>query len=94
VDPKTESYIVEMLPKSVVGRTAFVVAQRLSVAPFASQIVVLEEGKLIEKGNHKELLDKPGFYASLVEIQSRRTRDDSGEDHQTKNHGPFTENLR
>ncbi len=94
VDPKTESYIVEMLPKSVVGRTAFVVAQRLSVAPFASQIVVLEEGKLIEKGNHKELLDKPGFYASLVELQSRRTRDDSGEDHQTKNHGPFTENLR
>ena len=94
VDPKTESYIVEMLPKSVVGRTAFVVAQRLSVAPFASQIVVLEEGKLIEKGNHKELLDKPGFYASLVELQSRRTRDDSGEDHQTKTHGPFTENLR
>ena len=94
VDPKTESYIVEMLPKSVVGRTAFVVAQRLSVAPFASQIVVLEEGKLIEKGNHKELLDKPCFYASLVELQSRRTRDDSGEDHQTKNHGPFTENLR
>ena len=94
VDPKTESDIVEMLPKSVVGRTAFIVAQRLSVAPFASQIVVLEEGKLIEIGNHKELLDKPGFYASLVALQSRRTRDDSEEDHQTKNHGPFTENLR
>ena len=94
VDPKTESYIVEMLPKSVVGRTAFVVAQRLSVAPFASKIVVLEEGKLIEIGNHKELLENQGFYASLVELQSRRTRSDSGEGHQTKNHGPFTENLR
>lgn len=94
VDPKTESDIVEMLPKSVVGRTAFVVAQRLSVAPFASQIVVLEAGKLIERGNHKELLETPGFYASLVALQSRRTRDDSEEDHQTKNHGPFTENLR
>lgn len=94
VDPKTESDIVEMLPKSVVGRTAFVVAQRLSVAPFASQIVVLEAGKLIERGNHKELLENPGFYASLVALQSRRTRDDSEEDHQTKNHGPFTENLR
>ena len=94
VDPKTESYIVEMLPKSVVGRTAFVVAQRLSVAPFASKIVVLEEGKLIEIGNHKELLENQGFYASLVELQSRRTRADAGEDHQTKNHGPFTENLR
>ena len=94
VDPKTESYIVEMLPKSVVGRTAFVVAQRLSVAPFASKIVVLEEGKLIEIGNHKELLENQGFYASLVELQSRRTRADAGEAHQTKNHGPFTENLR
>ncbi len=94
VDPKTESYIVEMLPKSVVGRTAFVVAQRLSVAPFASKIVVLEEGKLIEIGNHKELLENQGFYASLVELQSRRTRSDAGEGHQTKNHGPFTENLR
>ena len=94
VDPKTESYIVEMLPKSVVGRTAFVVAQRLSVAPFASKIVVLEEGKLIEIGNHKELLENQGFYASLVELQSRRTRADAGEGHQTKNHGPFTENLR
>ncbi len=94
VDPKTESYIVEMLPKSVVGRTAFVVAQRLSVAPFASKIVVLEEGKLIEIGNHKELLENQGFYASLVELQSRRTRADAGEGHQTKNHGSFTENLR
>lgn len=94
VDPKTESDIVEMLPKSVVGRTAFVVAQRLSVAPFASQIVVLEEGKIIEIGNHKQLLDNPGFYASLVELQSRRTRADASEDHQTKDHGNFTENLR
>jgi len=94
VDPKTESDIVEMLPKSVVGRTAFVVAQRLSVAPFASQIVVLEEGKIIEIGNHKQLLDNPGFYASLVELQSRRTRADAAEDHQTKGHGNFTENLR
>lgn len=94
VDPKTESEIVDNLPKSVLGRTAFVVAQRLSVGPFASQVVVLEEGKLIEKGNHKELLDKPGFYASLVELQSRRTRDDSEEVHQAKNHGNFTENLR
>ena len=94
VDPKTESDIVEMLPKSVVGRTAFVVAQRLSVAPFASQIVVLEEGKIIEIGNHNQLLDNPGFYASLVELQSRRTRADASEDHQTKDHGNFTENLR
>jgi ATP-binding cassette subfamily B protein len=94
VDPKTESDIVDNLPKSVLGRTAFVVAQRLSVGPFASQVVVLEEGRLIEKGNHKELLDKPGFYASLVELQSRRTRDDSEEDYQAKNHGNFTENLR
>ena len=70
------------------------VAQRLSVAPFASKIVVLEEGKLIEIGNHKELLENQGFYASLVELQSRRTRSDAGEGHQTKNHGPFTENLR
>ena len=78
----------------MVGRTAFVVAQRLSVAPFASQIVVLEEGKIIEIGNHKQLLDNPGFYASLVELQSRRTRADAAEDHQTKDHGNFTENLR
>ena len=80
VDPKTESDIVAMLPKSVVGRTAFVVAQRLSVAPFASKIVVLEAGRLIEIGNHQGLLENQGFYASLVELQSRRTRSDVGED--------------
>jgi ATP-binding cassette subfamily B protein len=80
VDPKTESDIVAMLPKSVVGRTAFVVAQRLSVAPFASKIVVLEAGRLIEIGNHQGLLENQGFYASLVELQSRRTRSDVRED--------------
>jgi ATP-binding cassette subfamily B protein len=52
------------------GRTAIVIAHRLSTIQRMDRIVVLEDGKIIEQGSHKELLEKDGTYAKLWSHQS------------------------
>ena len=47
------------------GRTAFIIAHRLSTIRDADLILVMKDGDIVESGNHKELLEKGGFYASL-----------------------------
>ncbi|MBR3264332.1 MAG: ABC transporter ATP-binding protein, partial [Erysipelotrichaceae bacterium] len=51
------------------GRTSFIVAHRLSTIREADQILVMNEGKIIEQGNHHELLEKNGFYRKLYDAQ-------------------------
>jgi len=51
------------------GRTSFVIAHRLSTIKDADLILVMNEGSIIEKGNHNELLAKGGFYADLYNSQ-------------------------
>ena len=51
------------------GRTSFIVAHRLSTIMEADVILVMDKGKIIEKGNHKELLEKKGFYYRLYNSQ-------------------------
>ena len=51
------------------GRTTFVVAHRLSTIERADRIVVLEHGRVVEIGNHRQLLARGGLYAHLYEIQ-------------------------
>ena len=51
------------------GRTSFIVAHRLSTIREADIILVMENGKIIEQGNHEELLRKQGFYAKLYNSQ-------------------------
>lgn len=53
------------------GRTAFVIAHRLSTVRDADRIVVIKDGEIAESGNHTELLAKNGYYASLVSRQLR-----------------------
>jgi ABC-type multidrug transport system fused ATPase/permease subunit len=53
----------------MVGRTTFVVAHRLSTIRRADQIVVLNQGKIVEVGTHPELLELEGLYASLHGLQ-------------------------
>lgn len=65
VDPYTESLIQTSLHSLTANRTSIIIAHRLSTIEDADKILVIDNGKLIEMGNHKELLDLKGFYYKL-----------------------------
>jgi ATP-binding cassette subfamily B protein len=69
VDTRTEILIQQAMDKLTVGRTSFVIAHRLSTIKNSDLILVMNEGDIIESGNHKELLAKNGFYAELYNSQ-------------------------
>lgn len=69
VDTRTEKVISAAIDKLMKGRTSFVIAHRLSTIKNADMILVLKDGDIIEMGNHKELMDKKGFYADLYMSQ-------------------------
>jgi len=69
VDTRTEVQIQHAMKSLMVGRTSFVIAHRLSTIRYADLILVMNEGSIIEKGNHEELLAKKGFYADLYNSQ-------------------------
>ncbi|GIO63009.1 ABC transporter ATP-binding protein [Paenibacillus cineris] len=69
VDTRTEVYIQKAMNDLMKGRTSFVIAHRLSTIRDADLILVMNQGSVIEKGNHEELLAKGGFYADLYNSQ-------------------------
>jgi ATP-binding cassette subfamily B protein len=69
VDPKTEHEIVSALRHAMEGRTAFVVANRLSLLRRADKILVLQEGRLIQEGTHDSLAHVPGPYQDAAMLQ-------------------------
>lgn len=71
LDNATEILIQEALDELCKGRTTIVVAHRLSTIKNADKIAVVTDGKILEQGTHKELLDKKGFYAELYQKQFR-----------------------
>ena len=69
VDVETEKYIQEALEKLIKGRTTLIIAHRLSTIRNADQIIFLEDGKLIEQGNHSELVSSNGKYSKFCLYQ-------------------------
>lgn len=69
LDSVTENKIQKTFEKLSIGRTTIVIAHRLSTVKNADRIVVIEKGRIIEQGNHKELMQLNGSYAQLVHTQ-------------------------
>lgn len=69
IDTRTEMKIQNAFARMMKGRTSFIVAHRLSTIQEADIILVMKDGKIMEQGNHEELLAKDGFYAQLYNSQ-------------------------
>ncbi|MFO7537975.1 MAG: ATP-binding cassette domain-containing protein, partial [Chloroflexota bacterium] len=69
VDTETEHLIQEALHVLMEGRTTFVIAQRLVTLKSADFILVLDQGRIVERGTHDELLATPGLYREIYDLQ-------------------------
>ncbi len=69
VDTETEYLIQQALKTLMQGRTTFVIAQRLQTVINADQILVLDEGKIVQHGQHRELLAEGGLYKEIYDLQ-------------------------
>jgi ABC-type multidrug transport system fused ATPase/permease subunit len=69
IDSKTEAVILDALDQLMVGRTTFIIAHRLSTIRYSDMIVVIDDGRMVEKGTHSELLSARGVYFQLHEVQ-------------------------
>jgi ABC-type multidrug transport system fused ATPase/permease subunit len=67
VDATTEAEIKAGLREAMAGRTTFIIAHRLSTVSLADEIVVLDGGRIVDRGSHQELLDGCGFYREIAE---------------------------
>ena len=69
VDTRTEELVQKAMDKLTEGKTSFIIAHRLSTIKNADLILVINNGNIIEQGNHEELMEKKGFYADLYNSQ-------------------------
>lgn len=69
LDPENEVLIQQAIARLVEGKTVIMIAHRLRTVVDADQILVLNEGELMEQGTHKELLEQKGLYSKLFYIQ-------------------------
>ncbi len=76
VDTRTEREIQKALEELLQGRTSFVIAHRLSTIRHADQVLVVDDGRIIERGTHDSLLARHGFYYDLYMSQFRRSVED------------------
>ena len=65
IDSRTEKLVQEGMDKLMSGRTTFVIAHRLSTIKNSHAIMVMDHGRIIERGNHERLLEKHGIYYQL-----------------------------
>ena len=73
LDSESEAVIQQALKTALAGRTSLVIAHRLSTVREAYQILVIDEGRVVERGNHQRLIDAGGLYAGLYRTQFATT---------------------
>ncbi len=73
LDSENEDLVQKALAKALQGRTSFVIAHRLSTIMAADQILVLDDGVIVERGKHEELIEKGGLYSELFNRQDLTT---------------------
>ena len=71
VDVETEAKIHQALDRLMVGRTTFIIAHRIQSLMQSDRILVLDNGQIIQQGTHNELIDQPGKYKEIFEIQTK-----------------------
>jgi ABC-type multidrug transport system fused ATPase/permease subunit len=71
IDSKTEDVILDSLEDLMEGRTSFMIAHRLSTVRHADQILVMQDGRVVEKGTHEDLVDRGGVYTGLHTAQTK-----------------------
>jgi ATP-binding cassette subfamily B protein len=79
LDAESEALVQEALNRLMAGRTTFVIAHRLATVVHADRIIVLKNGRIAESGTHDELMRQRGYYASLVQRQTRGLIHNEGE---------------
>ncbi|MBE0682544.1 MAG: thiol reductant ABC exporter subunit CydD [Anaerolineales bacterium] len=98
LDPETESLLEKSTRELMLGRTVITIAHRLNTIFQADTIIVLDEGKIIEQGTHKELLAKNGMYASMVktykQVEEPALSLSKGQKSKVKTQTPKTPDLR
>jgi ATP-binding cassette subfamily B protein len=72
VDTRTEALLQRALHKLLMGRSALIIAHRLSTIHSADRILVLQDGHIVESGNHDELMSRQGIYAKAYDLQRTR----------------------
>ncbi|MBN2387821.1 MAG: ABC transporter ATP-binding protein [Anaerolineales bacterium] len=76
VDTQTEALIQQALDRLMDGRTTFVIAHRLSTVRRADLIVVMDQGRIVQQGTHKDLIAHPGLYRQIHDLQLVHNRSD------------------
>ena len=72
LDTESEKLVQDAINNMMQNRTSIVIAHRLSTIRHADEIIVLQKGRIVERGNHDELIALNGFYRKLVEMQAVR----------------------
>lgn len=76
LDSISESLIQDAIDPLLKGRTSLVIAHRLSTIMAADEILVVDQGRIVQRGTHRELVEQDGVYRELYETQFRRALED------------------